>query len=279
MMKHTLVKILVYTILIVLCVVWLFPLASSLIVISKDMEDFNTLPFWQPVSIVKTFKNLATNFLTAWKEAQIGFAFLNTAIYALGAGIGSAIMASLAGYAMVHTTVKAPQAWFIGIFIGNLFPFQLFLIPLYFVLKALHLYDTRIGLVIAYIGICVPFALFVFRNYAHTLPAELFDAAKVDGASRWGAYARIFLPMSRPAFAVVFTFQFIWTWNDLLFAMVLSEKYRPIMNTLGMLSGARGAFPPPVIVMGSVIASLPTIILLLSLQRTFIRGFTLTAEK
>ena len=156
---------------------------------------------------------------------------------------------------------------------------QLFLIPLYFVLKALHLYDTRIGLVIAYIGICVPFALFVFRNYAHTLPAELFDAAKVDGASRWGAYARIFLPMSRPAFAVVFTFQFIWTWNDLLFAMVLSEKYRPIMNTLGMLSGARGAFPPPVIVMGSVIASLPTIILLLSLQRTFIRGFTLTAEK
>ena len=196
-----------------------------------------------------------------------------------GAGIGSAILASLAGYAMVHTNVKAPHAWFIGIFIGNLFPFQLFLIPLYFVLKALHLYDTRLGLVIAYMGICVPFALFVFRNYAYTLPAELFDAAKVDGASRWAAYTQIFLPMSRPAFAVVFCFQFIWTWNDLLFAMVLSEKYRPIMNTLGMLSGSRGSFPPPVILMGAVIASLPTVILLLSLQKTFIRGFTLTAEK
>jgi len=278
-MKHILVKILVYTILIVLCIVWLFPLVSSLIVITKDIEDFNTLPFWQPVGIEKTFKNLASNFLTAWKEAQIGFAFLNTAIYALSAGIGSAILASLAGYAMVHTNVKTPHAWFIGIFIGNLFPFQLFLIPLYFVLKALHLYDTRLGLVIAYMGICVPFALFVFRNYAYTLPAELFDAAKVDGASRWAAYTRIFLPMARPAFAVVFCFQFIWTWNDLLFAMVLSEKYRPIMNTLGMLSGSRGSFPPPVILMGAVIASLPTVILLLSLQKTFIRGFTLTAEK
>jgi multiple sugar transport system permease protein len=279
MMKNALVKILVYTILIVLCIVWLFPLVSSVVVVTKGLDDFNSLPYWQPAAAGRIFQNLASNFITAWNEAKIGFAFLNTAIYALGAGIGSAIMASLAGYAMVHTNVKAPQAWFIGIFLGNLFPFQLFLIPLYFVLKALHLYDTRLGLVIAYVGICVPFALFVFRNYAHTLPAELFDAAKVDGASKWGAYTRIFLPMARPAFAVVFCFQFIWTWNDLLFAMVLSERYRPVMNTLSMLSGSRGSFPPPVIIMGSIIASLPTVILLLSLQRTFIRGFTLTAEK
>jgi multiple sugar transport system permease protein len=273
------VQVLIYVILAILCIVWLFPLASALMVVSKDTDDFNTLPYWQPVGLAKTFRNLAVNFVTAWREAQIGFAFLNTAIYALAAGIGSAVMASLAGYAMVHTKVRAPQAWFIGIFIGNLFPFQLFLIPLYLILSAMHLYDTRLGLAIAYVGICVPFALFVFRNYAHTLPGELFDAAKVDGASRWGAYMRIFLPMSRPAFAVVFCFQFIWTWNDLLFAMVLSERYRPVMNTLGMLSGGRGGFPPPVVIMGAVIASLPTVILLLSLQRTFIRGFTLTTEK
>ena len=279
MIKNVAVKMLVYTILIVLCIVWLFPLISMLMVVTKSRDDFNSLPFWKSVGAAKALQNLAQNFITAWNEAQIGFAFLNTVIYALGAGIGSALMASLAGYALVHTKVRAPQAWFIGIFIGNLFPFQLFLIPLYLVLRALRLYDTRLGLVLAYIGICVPFALFVFRNYAHTLPAELFDAARVDGASKWGAYRRIFLPMARPAFAVVFCFQFIWTWNDLLFAMVLSEKYRPVMNTLGMLSGARGSFPPPVIVMGSLIASVPTVILLLSLQRTFIRGFTLTAEK
>jgi multiple sugar transport system permease protein len=279
MMKNAVVKVLIYTILIVLCVVWLFPLVSMLAIVAKDTEDFNSTPYWQPPAAAKVFRNLATNFVTAWNEAKIGFAFLNTAIYALGAGIGSAIMASLAGYALVHTNVRAPQAWFIGIFLGNLFPFQLFLIPLYLVLRTMHLYDTRLGMVIAYIGICVPFALFVFRNYAHTLPRELFDAARVDGASKWGAYRRIFLPMSRPAFAVVFCFQFIWTWNDLLFAMVLTERYRPVMNTLGMLSGARGSFPPPVIIMGSIIASLPTVILLLSLQRTFIRGFTLTAEK
>ena len=278
-MKNVAIKIVIYAILIILCVVWLFPIVSMLLVVSKDRDDFNSLPYWQPVGAGKILRNLAHNFLTAWGGAEIGRVFINTVIYALAAGIGSAIIASLAGYALVHTNVRAPQAWFIGIFIGNIFPFQLFLIPLYLFLNTIHLYDTRLGLAIVYIGICIPFALFVFRNYAYTLPAELFDAAKVDGASRWAAYRRIFFPMSRPAFAVVFCFQFIWTWNDLLFGLVLSEKYRPIMTSLGMLSGSRGELPAPVIIMGAVIASVPTVVLLLALQGTFIRGFTLTAEK
>ncbi len=278
-MKTVAIRIVIYAILVILCVVWLFPLVSMLLVVTKDRDDFNSLPYWQPVGAGKILRNLAGNFVTAWGGAEIGRVFFNTVIYALAAGIGSAIIASLAGYALVHTNVRAPQAWFIGIFIGNIFPFQLFLIPLYLFLNTIHLYDTRLGLAIVYIGICVPFALFVFRNYAYTLPGELFDAAKVDGASRWAAYRRIFFPMSRPAFAVVFCFQFIWTWNDLLFGLVLSEKYRPIMTSLGMLSGARGSFPPPVIIMGAIIASLPTVVLLLSLQGTFIRGFTLTTEK
>lgn len=278
-MKNAVVKIVIYTILFVLLVVWLFPFVSMLLVISKDTDQFNSLPYWKPVSPEKVAGNLLQNFLTAWEGAELGRTFFNTLLYALAAGIGSALMASLAGYALVYTPIRAPQAWFIGIFIGNIFPFQVFLIPVYLFLSTLHLYDTRLGLTIVYVGICVPFALFVFRNYAYTLPAELFDAARVDGASRWGTYLRIFLPMSRPAFAVVFCFQFIWTWNDLMFGLVLSERYRPIMTSLAMLSGARGGFPPPVIIMGAVIASLPTMILLLSLQRTFIRGFTLTTEK
>ena len=204
---------------------------------------------------------------------------LNSLIFALTAGIGSAFIASIGGYALVHLRVRGAQSWFIGIFIGNIFPFQMFLIPLYLFLNILGLFDTRLGMAVVYVGICVPFALFVYRNYAFTIPAELFDAARVDGASKWGAYLRIFLPMSIPAFAVIFCFQFIWTWNDLLFGLVLTERFRPIMAGLERLQGARGGVPPTVLISGAVMAAIPTVLILLSLQKFFIRGFTLTTEK
>jgi multiple sugar transport system permease protein len=278
-MRSRAARVATYVFLLLLCLVWLFPLVSMLLVVTKDAEQFSSLPYWRPVGLGQAAVNLLRNLVTAWTQAELGRTFLNTLLYAVTAGLGSAFIASLGGYALVHTRIRAPRAWFIGIFIGNLFPFQLFLIPLYLFLNSLHLYDTRLGLIIVYMGICVPFALFVFRNYAYTLPEELFSAARVDGASRWAAYVRIFLPLSRPAFVVVFCFQFIWTWNDFLFGLVLSERFRPIMTSLGMLSGARGSFPPSVVIMGAVLASLPTVVLLLSLQRTFVRGFTIAAEK
>lgn len=143
----------------------------------------------------------------------------------------------------------------------------------------MRLYDTLLGLALVYVGICIPFALFVYRNYAFTLPRELFEAAKVDGSSNWYSYRHIFLPLSRAAFIVVFIFQFIWTWNDLLFGLVLSEKHRPVMTALSRLAGQRGAVPPTVLIAGAIIASLPTIVLLLSLQNYFVRGFTISTEK
>ena len=72
---------------------------------------------------------------------------------------------------------------------------------------------------------------------------------------------------------------FIWTWNDLVFGLILSERYRPIMTALDKLQGARGGFPIPIVISGAVIASIPTIILLLVLQQSFVRGFTLATEK
>jgi len=272
-------KIGIYFVLIVLSVIWLFPLVSMLTMVVKSPDEFNTLSFWELPELKRIPANIAFNFGHAWGKSKLGGQMLNSLIFALTAGIGSAFIASIGGYALVHLRVRGAQSWFIGIFIGNIFPFQMFLIPLYLFLNILGLFDTRLGMAVVYVGICVPFALFVYRNYAFTLPAELFDAARVDGASKWGAYLRIFLPMSIPAFAVIFCFQFIWTWNDLLFGLVLTERFRPIMAGLERLQGARGGVPPTVLISGAVMAAIPTVLILLSLQKFFIRGFTLTTEK
>jgi multiple sugar transport system permease protein len=272
-------KIGIYIILVILSVIWIFPLVSVLTVVVKSPDEFDTMRFWQLPELKRIPSNIAFNFRYAWSKSQLGVKMLNSMIFALTAGIGSAFIASIGGYALVHLKLRGAQSWFIGIFIGNIFPFQMFLIPLYLFLNTLGLFDTRIGMAVVYVGICIPFALFVYRNYAFTLPTELFDAARVDGASKWGAYLRMFLPMSIPAFAVIFCFQFIWTWNDLLFGLVLTERFRPIMAGLERLQGARGGVPATVLISGAVMAAIPTIAILMSMQKLFIRGFTLTTEK
>ncbi|MBD3306770.1 ABC transporter permease subunit [candidate division KSB3 bacterium] len=272
-------KLLIYGILTVMAIVWVFPLLSMLVTVIKSNDEFRELAFWGLPALSHIPGNLVSNFGDAWLKSDLGQNFFNSVIFALTAGIGSAFIASLAGYALVHLHVRVPQGWFFGIFIGNIFPFQMFLIPLYLFLNSLNLYDTRLGLAMVYIGICVPFALFVYRNYAFTLPRELFEAAKVDGASNWHSYLHIFLPLSKAAFAVVFIFQFIWTWNDLLFGLVLSESHRPVMTALSKLAGQRGGVPSTVLLSGAILASIPTVIILLSLQRYFVRGFTISTEK
>ncbi len=278
-MKIQFHRIVIYLILSLFAIMWIFPLASMMVTIVKSPDEFRDMPFWSLPNLRQIAGNLTANVRFAWEKSRLGKNFLNSLLFATLAGIGSAFAASLAGYALVHLNVRAPQGWFFTIFIGNIFPFQMFLIPLYLFLNSLNLYDTRLGLAMVYIGICVPFALFVYRNYAFTIPRELFEAAKVDGASNWHSYLRIFLPLSKAAFIVVFIFQFIWTWNDLLFGLVLSERHRPVMTALSKLAGQRAGVPAPVLGTGATLASIPTIVILLSLQRYFVRGFTISTEK
>lgn len=269
----------IHAFLIVLAALWLFPLIATGAVLVKDAAQFDALNFWQLPGLESIPGNLAENFRTAWTRADIGRYFFNSVLYATLAGLGSGLVSSLAAFALIHLRVRAAQAWFLLLFVGNIFPFQMFLIPLYVMLNRAGLYDTRPGLLLVYLGITVPFALFVYRNYAMTLPHELFDAAAVDGADSWRSFTQIFLPLTRPAIIVVFIFQFTWTWNDLLFGLVLSERARPIMTALSALTGLRGGVAPATLLAGAVIAALPPALLLLSLQGQFVRGFVVGVEK
>ena len=268
-----------YVILGVLLLVWLFPIISSLITVIKTPAFFDEGSFWQLPSLEESVRGVVENFSRAFTESQIGSNILNSLLFAVTAGLLSGLVASLAAFSLTQLNLAHPQFWFILIFIGNLFPFQLFLIPLYLFLNGLGLYDTRLGLSIVYIGICVPFALFIYRNYAFTIPKAIFDSARIDGASDYVLFLRIFLPVSRPALMVIFTFQFIWTWNDLLFGLVLAESTRPAMTALSKLTGLRTGTPPTVTLAGAIMAAIPATIILFSLQRYFVRGFTINLEK
>lgn len=278
-MPRVLSRIALYAVLGILLAIWIFPLATSLLTIAKTPEWFGASFFWDVPPLTEAVAGITANVRDAFARSDIAPNILNSVLFAVVAGIGSGIIASSAAFALTQLDMRHPDRWFVALFMGNLFPFQMFLIPLYLFLTNLGLYDTRLGLSLVYIGICVPFALFVYRNYALTIPKDLFDSARIDGASDLTMFLRVFLPISRPALAVVFIFQFIWTWNDLLFGLVLAESTRPVMTALSKLTGLRAGTPPTVVLSGALISAVPAVIILFSLQRYFVRGFTISLEK
>jgi multiple sugar transport system permease protein len=132
-----------------------------------------------------------------------------------------------------------------------------------------------------YTAIAIPFCLFVLRGFFATIPGEVQDAARLDGAGDFRIYWRIFMPLARGPVAVLFLFQFTWIWNDLLFGLVLStsDGTRPIMPSLLGMQGMFAGTGPPVVLAGALIGSLPTVALFLFLGRYLLRGLTLTAGK
>lgn len=266
-------KISLYVGMIVLCIIWLLPIWTSTLISFKTETDYATQQFWQPPSKIAFIDNL----MYAWKSAKLGTYFTNSLLYAFVGSLGAIFVASLAGYSLSMLRPKGGFFLFFLIFSGTIFPFQMYLIPLFHMYMNVKLYDTHLGLSLFYIAICTPFCLLIFRNYFSTIPEEIYEAARLDGCSNLGVYWRVFLPLSIPAISILLLFQFTWVWNDLLFGLVLSRspEVRPVMVGLSQLQGYYAGVKVPGLMAGAIIASIPTILLFVILQRYFIRGLRL----
>ena len=266
-------KIPTYLILVLLVLVWLLPVWTTFLVAFKSSQDFMSQKFYQ----LPTKVSFLDNFRNVMKTYRLHEHFLNSLLYAVaGAGIAIAV-SSMAGYSIVRLKPPLFFLLFLLIYSGTLFPFQMYLIPVYKFFNTLGLYNTRIGLILIYAAICTPFALFVYRGFYTTIPKDVEDAAKIDGAGPVRTFFSIFVPQSLAPTAVVALFQMTWIWNDLLFGMVLSrtQNIRPIMVALATMSGYGGG-NIPYIMTGVIFTSVPTILLFVALQRYFISGMKLS---
>jgi multiple sugar transport system permease protein len=262
-----------YVILIVLVLLWILPVWTTFLVSFKSSQDFVSQKFYQlptKVSFVDNLKNVLRIY-------RLHEHILNSILYAAaGAAIAIAV-ASLAGYSLVRLKPPLFFLLFLIIYSGTLFPFQMYLIPVYRLYNVLGLYNTRLGLILIYGAICTPFALFVYRGFYTTISKEIEDAAKIDGCGPGRIFFSIFLPQSLPPTAVVALFQATWIWNDLLFGMVLSrtQNIRPVMVALATMSGYGGG-NIPYIMTAVIVTAIPTILLFVLLQKYFIKGMTLS---
>ena len=269
--------LILYIVAVIFALLWLFPLWITITTAMKSTPDFISNAFW----LFPREFNLVQNMTQAWNSGGLGQGFVNSLIYGVLGGALAVLIAGLASYGLVVLKVPGAFTWFLIIYSGTLFPLQIYIVPLYQAYNALGLYDTQIGMVIFYTAFAVPFATLVMRGFFSTIPEEIAAAARVDGGSEFAIFWRIYLPLSFSALLVVFLLQFTAIWNDLLFGLVLSNsnEVRPIMPSLTSLSGIYNGASFTVVLAGALLASAPTLVLFLGLQKYFLQGLTLTVKK
>ncbi len=259
--------------LIVLGLIWLAPTYLLFANAARGVDDYDPERVWD---LPRSFELLA-NMGDAWARVELGPSIGATLLYAAVAPAAAVVIGAMAGFGISVLRVRGGFGWFMVIFGGTIFPTQMLLIPLFFGFSTTQLYDTRLGLLVVYTAISVPFAAFVMRNFFTGVAHSLFEAARMDGANLWRVFWRIYLPLAMPALGAVFILEFTFIWNDLLFGLTLSQSptVRPIMTAVSSLNSAYSGTRVPVILAAGILVSLPTVALFLFTQRIFARGLAL----
>jgi len=255
----------------VLTVLWLLPFSFVLLAMFKSTEEYAASA---PLSLPSGLSPLLDNVRMAWEQGDMAQSMLNSTLYAsIGASL-SVLLAAMAAYPLARLRFPRRNVWFLLLFAGTVFPFQMYLIPLFFGFQWADLLDTHLGMCLLYTALCIPFPVLVLRNYMQNLSLEIDQAARLDGASELTVFRRIILPNLRGPMSAVFLLQFTWIWNDMLFSSVLGNRpgTRSIMNALLVFQGSYAQSGPNIMLTAAVLASLPTLLLFVLLRRHFMQG-------
>jgi ABC-type glycerol-3-phosphate transport system permease component len=215
-----------------------------------------------------------------WSELNIELFFLNSLRITLVTVIAVAVLATMAGYAFARIEFWGRQILFLILLSTLMVPGPVLIIPLFLQMGELGLIDTQAGLTLAYIGISLAFAMFLMRSFFETLPAELVDAGRIDGASEFGIFWRIMAPLARPGIATIVIFQFRDTWNEFIFAATLihTPELRPLQPAIFALVG-RYSTNWPALAASLIASAVPMILIYVFMQKQFVSGLTTGAIK
>ena len=205
---------------------WLMPTLGLLLTSLLAPADFNDRGWWQIISAPS--KATWENYDAVFSNDTITSAILTTAYIAVGSTVLPILVAASAGYAFAWLEFPGRDWWFILVIALLVVPLQMALIPIFEIYTNIGLFDTVAGIVLYHTAFALPFAVFLLRNFFIGIPKDLLEAARVDGASEIYIFARLILPLGLPAIASLGIFQFLWTWNDLLVALVFGRETQPI---------------------------------------------------
>ncbi|MFC9910529.1 carbohydrate ABC transporter permease [Streptomyces sp. NPDC059862] len=277
-------RLLLHVVLGSMALAWLAPLAWAIYAALRPYAETSEKGY---VSLPDTLN--FDNFTNAFTQSDMTHYFVNTLLIAVPAVLVTLFLSSMVAFYVARFDFRINLFLLLLFTAGNLLPQQVIITPLYRLYLLIDLpgitmsgklYDSALGLVLIHVAFQSGFCAFVLSNYMRSLPHELTEAALVDGASVWRLYWQITLPLCRPAMAALATLLSIWIYNDFFWALVLisTGENMPITSALNNLSGQYFT-DPNLVAAGALLTAIPTLIVYFLLQRQFVSGLTLGANK
>jgi alpha-glucoside transport system permease protein len=252
--------------------IWLIPSLGLLITSFRPSADMRATGWW--TVLVEPRFTLA-NYERVISAEGMGGAFLNGLWITIPSTIGPLIVASMAAFALAWVRFPFRDTIFLVIVASLMVPVQIGFIPLVTMYResGLPMLDTYAGVWLAHTAYALPFGIFLLRNFFITLPKDLIEAARIDGASNWNIFRTIVVPLSVPAIAAYGIFQFLWVWNDLLMALVYVQRnsLQPMTVKVTQLLGTYATEWSLLSAAAFLIMIVPLIVFF-SLQRYFVQG-------
>lgn len=270
--------------LLVVALAWLFPLLWALFNSFRDYGYTSQHGYFSFGGF--TFDN----FVNAWEQGGFTQSFLNSLIITALAVLFTLVLSSCMAFVLARFSSKFNLAMLAFFVAANLLPPQSLLVPVYrmfmwipipeFLSASGSLLDTHLGVIIVNTAFQTGFCTFVLSNYMKAIPAEIYEAADVDGASVWSQFWTLTLPLCRTPLAALATLQTAWIYNEFFWATVLLQKGDkfPVTSSLNNLKGSFFT-DYNLLSAGSIIAALPILILFFVLQRQFVSGLTMGSTK
>lgn len=265
-----------HIILIVWSLVVLVPLWTMLVNSLKDKREIFRAPFSWPTAEVRSFEG----YKSAWIDGNFDIYFRNSLTVTITSLVLILAIGSLASYALANWRGRISSALYLYFIAGLMIPIRLGTINIVTIVQDFGLSDSLGALIPIYVAMGLPITVFVLTAFMRGVPYDLIDAARMDGASEFRVFARIMLPLTRPALATVTVFNMIPIWNDLWFPLILTraENVRTVTYGVSLLFGQYQTDWNAILSTLSL-ASLPVLLLYLLMSKQFIKGLTAGAVK
>lgn len=255
--------------------IWVLPTLGLLITSFRPAEDVAQTGWWTVFNSPLKFTQFTLdNYREVLTKGGLGIAFKNSFIITIFGTLLPVIIGAFAAFGLAKIEFKGRGVIY-ALIVGLLVvPLQLTFIPILRLYNNLNLAGTFVGLWFAHTAYGLPFAVFMLHNFFISLPNDLFESARIDGASTWTSFYRLALPLSVPAIASLVIFQFLWVWNDLLVALIYlggTQDVAPLTVVLANMVGSYGQ-NWHLLTAAAFISMIVPIVVFLSLQKYFVRG-------
>lgn len=264
-------------VLLIVAIFWLVPTVGLLLTSFRSVGDNASSGWW--TVLTKPAELTIENYANLLSNPTITGSFWNTVVIAVPTTVLVVLLGSLAAYAFAWLRFPGRDWLFLAVIVLLAVPLQVALIPLARLFGALGIFGSVLGVILFHTAFGLPFAIFLLRNFFIQVPAELLEAARIDGAKDWRIFFQVMLPLGLPAIASLAIFQFLWTWNDMLVALIFTNSDSQPLTVAIQSQLRQFGSNIDVLSAGAFLSMLVPLIVFFAFQRYFVQALLAGSQK